>query len=471
MQDSEQEQIERAGAPAKGDSAGTLAASGAAKAPASTARQLFALAVPTFGQLIAEPLFVLIDTAIVGHVSDAALAGLSLGSTVVLTAVGLCVFLAYSTTSHVARLLGAGRRREGLQAGMDGLWLALAIGVALAAALFALAEPICAALGGEGATLDQAAIYARTVLVGVPGMLLVYAANGIFRGLQKVGITLAAAVSGAALNTVLDVLFVIVFGWGIAGSGVATALAQWFMCLFLVVPAVRWARAGGARLRPQLSGIANAGGEGAPLFLRTLAMRAAFVASVMAATSMGTEVLAGYQVVNATWSVALNILDSVAIAGQTLVGAQIGAKDYAHARELVRFTSRAGLIAGVVVGVAFALAGLVAGPLFSENLAIQQIAAAGMVATGVFMPLMGWMWALDGILIGAGDFRYLAATVAASAAAHIAALAVLVFAVSSLLPNDLARIAALWTVMGVFLMGGRGIANGLRVRGDAWMRG
>ncbi|MDE8382373.1 hypothetical protein PCJ52_28710, partial [Klebsiella pneumoniae] len=65
--------------------------------------------------------------------------------------------------------------------------------------------------------------------------LMVYAANGIFRGLQKVRITLIAAVGGAVVNTALDVLFVIVLNWGIAGSGVATA------------------RAGAARRRRQLA--------------------------------------------------------------------------------------------------------------------------------------------------------------------------------------------------------------------------
>lgn len=101
----------------------------------STNRRIMALALPTFGQLIAEPTFILIDTAIVGHIGDAALAGLSIGSTIILTAVGLCIFLAYSTTAQVAHLLGAGRRREGLQAGIDGLWLALSIGTVLGLSL------------------------------------------------------------------------------------------------------------------------------------------------------------------------------------------------------------------------------------------------------------------------------------------------------------------------------------------------
>ncbi|WP_449316287.1 MATE family efflux transporter [Rubneribacter sp.] len=435
----------------------------------STLKQLLALAVPTFGQLIAEPVFVLIDTAIVGHVSDAALAGLSLGSTVILTAVGLCIFLAYSTTSQVAHLLGAGRRREGLQAGMDGLWLSAAIGAVLAAALFAFAGPLCEALGGRGDDARLGAVYVQTVALGVPGMLLVYAANGIFRGLQNVRITLVAAACGAALNTALDILFVIGFGWGIAGSGIATCIAQWFMAAFLVIPAVRWAVSGGAGLRPRAAGVASAGGDGLPLFLRTLALRAGLVATVMAAASLGTDVLAGYQVVNATWNFALNVLDSVAIAGQTLAGARLGAKDHAGARALVRETARAGLLAGAAVGAAFALAGLAAPGLFSPSQNVREIATVGMVVVGVGLPLQGWMWALDGILIGAGDFRYLALTCALASAAHIATLCALVLA-APLLPSGLMRVALLWAAFDIVLMGGRALANGLRIRSDRWMR-
>lgn len=442
----------------------------AADEPGSIAKQLLLLALPTFGQLVAEPVFVLIDTAIVGHVSDASLAGLSLGSTVLLTAVGLCIFLAYSTTSQVAHLFGAGKRREGFQAGFSSIWLSLCIGVALLLVLFFGAQPICTALGGRDDVLDQAVIYTRMVALGVPGMLLVYAANGIFRGLQKVSITLVAAVGGAAINTVLDILFVIVWGWGIAGSGIATAIAQWFMGLFLVAIAIRHARREGASIRPHLRSIASAGGDGFPLFLRTLFLRIAMVATVMAATAMGDDVLAGYQVVYACWSFALNILDAAAIAGQTLVGAELGARRFDRARTLTQATARFGLWMGVAVGACFAAAGLVAGQAFSPNPHIQVLAGVGMLVVGIAFPLQGWMWALDGILIGAGDFRYLSATMAMVAAAHVTALAMLVFAVAPHLPGDAACTAALWATFGAVLMGGRGVANGLRAKGDAWMK-
>lgn len=454
-----------AGAAASSDSAESAEPSGP-----SASRRILALAVPTFGQLIAEPAFILIDTAIVGHIGDAALAGLSIGSTIILTAVGLCIFLAYSTTAQVAHLLGAGRRREGMQAGIDGLWLALGIGVALAVGLFAGAEPLCRALGGTGDVLGQAVAYTRAVVLGAPGMLLVYSANGVFRGLQKVRITLIAAVSGAVTNAVLDVLFVFGFGWGIVGSGVATLIAQWYMGLFLAIPAVLWARADGATLRPNAAGIARAGGDGLPLFIRTLAIRAAMVVTVACAARMGTEVLAGFQVVNSSWNFAMNMLDSVGIAGQTLVGSALGAGAMARARELTRATGRMGVAVGALIGVGFAVAGLFAGHVFSPNPAIQLLVAAGMVTMGVFLPLQGWMMALDGILIGARDYRYLAATCLVAASAYIALLLALTAVVTPRLPDDLARTVLLWTVFNVVLMGGRGLANGLRARGDAWMR-
>lgn len=435
----------------------------------SIAKQLALLAIPTFGQLVAEPAFILVDTAIIGHVSDSALAGLSLGSTVVLTAVGICVFLAYSTTSQVARLLGAGRKREGLQVGMNSIWLSLLIGIILAVVLFVFAEPICFALGGRGSDLEQATIYTRAVVIGVPGMLLVYATNGIFRGLQKVNITLIAAVSGAVLNIVLDILFVIGFGWGIAGSGVATLIAQWFMGLFLVIPAIRWALRDGAHLRPQLSGIAAAGSDGFPLFVRTLALRAAIVATVVAAAFMGTEVLAGYQVVNALWNFAVNILDSVAIAGQALVGAKLGAKDMPGARVLTKATARAGALMGLIVGVSFVALAFFAGSAFSPNADIRSIVTAGMLVSGITMPMQGWMWALDGILIGAGDFRYLAVTLLLAAGAYMLVLCCICFGVAPLLESVFWKAIALWIAFDIVLMGGRALANGLRIRKDIWM--
>lgn len=435
-----------------------------------TYRRIAALALPTFGQLIAEPTFILIDTAIVGHIGDAALAGLSVGSTIALTTVGLCVFLAYGTTSRVAHLIGAGRRREGLEAGIDGLWLALAIGAAVSMALFALAEPLCFAMGARGAVLANAAVYLKAMVFGLPGMLLVYAANGIFRGLQKVRITLVAAVAGAVVNTLLEMLFVWGLGWGVAGSGAATLIAQWFMGVALVAPALMWARADGADWRPRWRGVLRSAGDGVPLFLRTLALRACLVGTVVLATHMGVAVLAAYQAVNAGWNFVLNMLDAIGIAGQTLVATELGAGRKASARAMTRAAGRAGLLGGVAIGLGLAAIGSLAAPLFSPSAAVQGLIIAGMVTVAVFLPLSGWMWAVDGILIGAGDTRYLAATCGVTCAIYLPCLAAIDLADRALAVPDMARMVVLWTAISVLFIGVRALFNGLRLRTDQWMR-
>lgn len=435
----------------------------------STYARIAALALPTFGQLIAEPTFILIDTAVVGHIGDAALAGLSIGSTIILTTVGLCVFLAYGTTSQVARLIGANRRREGLEAGIDGMWLALIIGVVVSAALFAAARPLCAALGASGPVLDQAQRYLEAVVFGLPGMLLVYAANGIFRGLQKVRITLTAAVAGAIVNTVLELLFVIGFGWGITGSGAATLIAQWFMGVFLTVPAILWSRAEGASVRPRLAGILTSAGDGLPLFVRTLALRVCLVATVMLAARMGVTVLAAYQAVNASWNFVLNMLDAIGVAGQALVATEIGARRFREARAMTAAAGRAGAMCGVMIGVGMAVAGVVAAPLFSPSADVQALITIGMATQAVFLPLCGWMWALDGILIGAGDYRYLAGTCCATACAYLLVLVGVNALDEVALATPATRMIALWVVLNVVFIGLRALFNALRAHGDAWI--
>lgn len=433
-------------------------------------RQIMALAIPTFGQLIADPLFVLIDTAIVGHIGDAALAGLSIGSTVLLTAAGLCNFLAYGTTSRVGQLMGAGKRREGLETGVDGLWLALIIGMVISGAIFAWARPLCTLMGAQGEVLDQAVTYLQAVIFGLPGMLLVYAANGIFRGLKKVRITLVAAVLGAALNTALDFLLVFGLHMGILGSGLATLTAQWFMGIYLTAPSMKWAHEAGGSLAPRLSGIMASASDGVPLFLRTLALRICLVTTVILATHMGTHVLAAYQAVNSSWNFVLNMLDAIGISGQALVATEIGAKRYDNAREMTRISARAGLYGGIVIAVALAVFGFTAAPLFSPNMAIQHLIATGTVVIALFLPLAGWMWALDGILIGAGDSTYLAATCGIVTAVYLPSAIALGVLTTTARPNATTCTVLLWAVFSIIFIGGRSIFNGLRVRTDRWLK-
>ena len=433
-------------------------------------RRILTIAVPTFGQLIAEPAFILIDTAIVGHIGDDALAGLSIGSTIILTTVGLCVFLAYGTTSQVARLIGAGQRKRGLETGIDGMWLALIIGMAVAAAIAWCCEPLCIALGAQGGVLDQARRYVNATVFGLPGMLLVYAANGIFRGLRAVRVTLITAMAGAAVNTLLDMLFVWGLDWGIAGSGTATMIAQWSMGIMLTWRAMRWTKAEGASWRPRLGGILATAGDGLPLFVRTLALRACMVGTVMLAARMGGQVLAAYQAVNSAWNFVINMLDAIGIGGQAIVATALGANRYGEAQALTSITGRMGTVMGVGIGAALIALGFVGSPLFSPTPQVQHLITVGMVTLGLFLPLGGWMWALDGILIGAGDYRFLAGTCCMVAVVYAGSIIAMLAVNAALSPNDAVRMVELWTLINVVFIGGRGLANGLRTRGDAWMR-
>ena len=189
-------------------------------------REILRLAVPAFLTLIAEPLFLLADTAIVGHLGTASLAGLGVASAVLLTTAGIFVFLAYGTTALVARQVGAGSRAGAVAAGIDGTWLAIALGVLSGLVIAVFATPLCRAFGASPAALDEAVTYLRISAAGLPGMLVILATTGVLRGLQDTRTPLVASVLGFASNVALNVLFVYGLGMGIAGSAWAHVIAE-----------------------------------------------------------------------------------------------------------------------------------------------------------------------------------------------------------------------------------------------------
>ena len=428
-------------------------------------RQIVALALPALGALVAEPLFVLVDSAVVGRLGTSELAGLSLASTLLMTVVGLCVFLAYATTAAVARRTGAGRRAEALQAGIDGLWLALALGLALAVALVLAAPWAVARLGADGAVATNAVSYLRWSAPGLPGMLLVLAATGVLRGLRDTRTPLRVATGGALLNAILSVTLVHVVGMGIAGSGLGTTIAQLAMAVVLGTVVVRGARRADASLRPHRAGIWAQARQGLPLFVRTLSLRLAILLTVFVATGLGALTLAGHQVVSAMWGLTAFALDALAIAAQALVGTALGAGDVARTRDVLRRCLRWGVVGGAALGVAVAAVGPLVAPLFTSDAAVQDAVVAGLIVAGVLMPLGGWVFVLDGVLIGAGDGRYLPwAGILTLVVYAPCALAVRAFA-----PGGSAGLAWLWVgFAGVFMLA-RALTTGLRARTTAWM--
>lgn len=429
-------------------------------------RSIARLAIPALGALIAEPLFLIVDSAMVGHLGAGPLAGLAVASAVLQTAVGLMIFLAYATTPLVARTRGAGDVRGAVQVGVDGLWLACGIGVAVGAALWLASGPLVAAFGASEETTRHALAYLAVSCLGIPAMLVVFAASGLLRGLQDTRTPLAVATVGFAMNALLNWWFIYGLNLGIAGSAWGTVAAQWGMVAVYLIVVVRHARRAGARLLPRREGMRRAGQSGGWLFVRTVGLRAALLATVFAATSHGTAATAGYQVVFTIFTTAAFALDALAIAAQALVGDALGSGDAARVRLILRRSIFWGIGCGVVFGGALALASPGVGRVFTDDAAVLSILPAAILVLGISLPLAGFVFVLDGVLMGAGDARYLAWTSLVNLAAYVPVL----WALTVLVPAGTSGLIALTAGFTVVFMAARAVTLGIRARGDRWVR-
>lgn len=428
-------------------------------------RKILNLAWPALGALVAEPLFVLIDSAVVGRLGTNQLAGLTLASTLLVTAVAIFVFLAYATTGAVARQLGAGNLRKALSVGMDGIWLALALGTVTMIVGLLGAPWVINAMGAEEAIVPYAVDYLRYSLPGIPGMLVVLAATGALRGLQDTRTPFVVAVVGAIVNTIGSITLVYGAGMGIAGSGLATSLTQIGMGVALLVVVLRGARGHGVSWRPELGGILANARAGLPLLIRTLTLRIAVLITVAVATHMGAVSLAAHQIVNAMWGLTAFALDALAIAAQALIGHGLGGRDVAGVRRITRRCLQWGTAAGAVMGVLIAASGWLITPLFNTDSQVQRAAALALVVTGLLLPIAGWVFVLDGVLIGAGDGRYLAWAGVLTLVAYLP----LAWLVWRFAPEGPAGLAWLWVSFAGGFMLARAITTGIRARGTRWM--
>ena len=299
-------------------------------------REIVRLALPALGALAAEPLYVLADTAIVGHLGTPQLGGLAVASTLILSGYGIFIFLAYGTTGSVARLLGAGERDRAAAQGVQAMWLALAIGVVLAAGGLVLGSALVHAMGASGDVARHARTYIRISMVGVPSLTLVLAGTGYLRGLQDTKTPLAVALGSSIGNLVLEVVFVYVLDLGVAGSAWATVIAQTTGAAVYVAVVARDVVANGVPIRPDRRALRTLSRVSVDLFVRTVALRAALIGVTAAATRLGTEDVAAHDIAFEIWNFLALVLDSLAIAAQAMIGRFLGAGDAAGAREVGR---------------------------------------------------------------------------------------------------------------------------------------
>ena len=424
-------------------------------------RDIVRLAVPAFAALVAEPLYVLADTAVVGRIGTPELGGLAVASAVLLTFHSLAIFLAYGTTASVARRVGAGDRAGAASDALQSLWLAVAISAAAMAAGALFGDPLLRGLGAEGEVLTNGLVYLRISLLGLPAMLLTLAGTGWLRGIQDTRTPVVVAVGTAVGNLVLESVLVFGLGFGIGASAAATVVVQWVGAVVYVRSVVAGARGGGASLRPHLARIRGLARVGRDLIIRTAALRASLLIATAVAARLGTVDLAAHQISFEVWTFLALALDAVAIAGQALVGTFLGARQPAAARAAGDRMLVWGLGLGVVAAVAVVATRGLLPMVFTQDDAVRDLVAFVLLWVAVLQPVNGVVFAFDGLLIGAGDQRYLAVSMVIS---------LLCFApvAGAVLWLDLG-IGWLWAALGV-LMVARLVTLATRWRTDAWAR-
>jgi putative MATE family efflux protein len=397
-------------------------------------REIVRLALPALGALAAEPLYLLVDTAIVGHLGRSQLAALGIAAAILGGVFAIFNFLQYGTTAQVARAGGAGQTETARRLGAQAVWLSLGFGVAVAGLVAIFAEPLVSLMGGEGQAGEYAVTYLRIATIGLPAAFLALGGQGYLRGISDLRTPLVIVIAANAVNVVLEVLFVYGFGWGIEGSAWGTAIAQLGMGAAFLAAIFRGLQRDDVPLRLALARRVLSLGKW--IFLRTSALMSSFVLAGAVATRFGEASIGAHQIAFQLFIFLALVLDSVAIAGQIIVARELGAgrteRAYAASARMIWLS--------VAVGGIFALTMLVlAGVLpriFTSDAAVLDETAILWPLFSLMQPLNGAVFALDGILIGAGDGPFLAASMVA---AFVACAAVL-----------LAALAGDWGIRGVW---------------------
>lgn len=428
--------------------------------PTAEDARLLKLALPALGSLVAEPLFLLADSAIVGHLGTPQLAGLAAASALLTTLTYLCVFLAYGTTAAVGRRIGAGDLPGAVRQGVDGMWLGVILGVVLGLAGIVFAAPLVRVFGASPEAVPYGVTYLRVASIGQPAMLLVLASTGVLRGLQDIRTTLVVAATGAGMNVVLNLLLVYPVGMGIAGSATGTVLTQYGMAAAYAVVVYGAAREYRAPLRPDRAGIKQAAAASIPLLIRTILLRIALLAGTILAARYGTEALAAQQVAWSLWGFLGLVLDALAIAGQAWISQLLGASDVPGARRATRRTIEWGVVVGVVLALVVLATRQGFIPLFTEDRAVRDLLEDVLLLEALFLPIAAPVFVLDGILIGAGDGRYLAFAGIATTGTYLAA------ALGSYHLRQ--GLIGLWWALGVFMVA-RLVALAARIRTERWI--
>ncbi|HKQ42504.1 MAG TPA: MATE family efflux transporter [Pseudonocardia sp.] len=425
------------------------------------AREILRLAGPALPVLAAEPLYLLVDTAVVGRLGAVPLAGLSVAAVLFAQVTSQLNFLSYGTTARTARLYGSGRRADAVAEGVQATWLALAVGAVVLGVGQLVVRPVAEALGNGGAIAEGAVSWLRVALIGAPLLLVTLAGNGWMRGVQDTARPLRYVLAGNGVSAVACVVLVhgvgAFPGLGLVGSAWANVLGQ---CVGAGLFLLALARESRGSWRPRPAVLRAQLAMGRDLVARSLAFQACFLSATAVATRFGAPSAAAHLIVLQLWAFMALVLDAVAIAAQSLVGAALGGGDAARARALASRVTRYGLVLGVGFGALFAALVGVLPPVFTPDPAVLAVVPIAWWFFAALQPVAGVVFAIDGVLLGAGDAAFLRTWT-------------LLAAVVGFLPLIWASLAFGWGLAGIWsglaaFMLVRLVAVLLRVRGGRW---
>jgi putative MATE family efflux protein len=370
--------------------------------PPATGRRIAGLAFPALGVLAAEPLYLLFDLAVVGRLGALSLAGLAIGGLVLSLVSSQLTFLSYGTTARAARFFGAGDRGSAVGEGVQATWLAVGIGVLVVAVIEAVAVPLLRLIADGGEIADMALPWLRIAILGAPAILISLAGNGWMRGVQDTARPLRYVIAGFALSAV-------VYGWlglprmELVGSAVANLVGQWLAALLFC----RALLAERVPLGVDFTVLRAQVVMGRDLLVRTLAFQACFVSAAAVAARFGAASVAAHQVVLQLWGFLALVLDSLAIAAQSLVGAALGAGQLAHAKSVAWRVTIFSTLAAAVLATAFAVGASVLPTLFTDDRSVLDAIGVPWWFLVAQLPIAGIVFALDGVLLGAGDAKFM----------------------------------------------------------------
>ncbi|SHE42666.1 putative efflux protein, MATE family [Ferrithrix thermotolerans DSM 19514] len=422
--------------------------------------ELIGLAVPTLVSLIAEPVFLLVDSVIVGHLGTTALAALGAAGAIITLINATFIFLTYSTTSLVARSLGQDSPAEARKWAASSMVLALCVGISVSALAYLSENSLLGLVGTPTNVLADARTYLNVSLLGVPATLLTYSALGSLRGFKMISHSAKIQVAGYVLNAVLD--YSLVFGarLGILGAAVGTTIVQFLVAASYLYTTATAMSFSSLSMRTVIGSLRSSLRHGSGLTLRTITLRLAILLATWVAAKMGSTSLAAQQVLSSIWTFAAFALDSVAIALQVIVGHSIGAKDTEKTRTFTRWGMNWSLVIGVALAIPLVVLRVPLSHAFTTSKILQHVISHTLIVVSVLQPLAGLVYLLDGVLIGSGDGDFLALAGAVSTAAFVPAALLVHYLHPSL--------DWLWLAYGWFMFC-RFLTLGCRERGDAWI--